>query len=162
MVDAIVGVSPPELRAQPRQSPENAAWFHSHRRVWVPFSERDTQALEEAWSAVRDELELREPLATPPFVPVGPPENTQRQPKRWFSDSLPASLWPSRRQLNRATLPPPPPPPMPTERTATPTYRRTDPDEPAEKRRFKVAVLEDKLFDVDLAQMTVRYLRLPC
>jgi len=45
---------------------------------------------------------------------------------------------------------------MPSEKQTEPTYRITDPDEPAEQRRFRVPVLEDRLFDVDMEHMIVR------
>lgn len=139
-MEAVVGTSRLAAQRETREGAATAAWFHAHGRIWVPFPEVDNIALEEAYGRVQDQLaERRATLSTPP---AGAPPA-----RRWF--------WSARTNDHTSVLPPPPPP-APPDKHALPSYRATDPDEDADERQFRVAVLEDRLFDVDLAQMVVR------
>lgn len=139
-----VGVSPPSSRSTHEEIPVVPVWFHSHGRIWVPFPESDNVALEEAWQSVKNDMPAK----------VRDPPMEDKSQKGW----LPQSWWSYKMTEAGSVLPPPPPPPVPTEKQAVPTYRILDPDEPASERRFRVPVLEDHLFDVDLSRMIVRML----
>ncbi|KAL4399435.1 phospholipase [Malassezia pachydermatis] len=134
-----VGVSPPSSRSTHEEIPVVPVWFHSHGRIWVPFPESDNVALEEAWQSVKNDMPAK----------VQDPPMEDKSQKGW----LPQSWWSYKMTETGSVLPPPPPPPVPTEKQAVPTYRILDPDEPASERRFRVPVLEDHLFDVDLSRM---------
>ena len=110
----------------------------------MPFPDEDNNALEEAWHRVKDELVHR--------ARARHTDNQQRSPRSWLT----TSLWGESAYNTDSVLPPRPPRPMPSEKQTEPTYRITDPDEPAEQRRFRVPVLEDRLFDVDMEHMIVR------
>lgn len=140
-MEAVVGTSPTKSTTEQKEPPVSAVWFHSHGRIWVPFPEDDIASLEETWGVVKDELARA--AASRPV-----PENAQTQ-RGWLS----TSFWGEQANEQDSVLPPRPPRPMPTEKQAVPTYRLTDPDEPEEQRRFRVPVLEDHLFDVDMERM---------
>lgn len=143
-MEAVVGTSRLAAQRESRDATAAATWFHSHGRIWVPFPEVDNIALEEAYMRVHDQLADRRATQTT--------STSEAPPARWW---LGSSFWSSRQDENTSMLPPPPPP-APPDKHALPSYRATDPDEPAEERQFRVAVLEDRLFDVDLTQMIVR------
>lgn len=138
-----MGTSRLAAQREPRDATVAASWFHSHGRIWVPFPEVDNIALEEAYLRVHDQLAARR--ARPASSSGAPPARS------WLS----SSFWSLRTDEHTSVLPPAPPP-APPDKHALPSYRATDPDEPAEERQFRVAVLEDRLFDVDLTQMIVR------
>ena len=140
-MEAVDGTSPTKTPTEQKEPPVSAVWFHSHGRIWVPFSEDDIASLEETWDLVKDELGRA--AASRPV-----PDSAQPQ-RGWLS----TSFWGEQANEQDSVLPPRPPRPMPSEKQAVPTYRLTDPDEPEEQRRFRVPVLEDHLFDVDMERM---------
>ncbi|EDP41445.1 hypothetical protein MGL_4220 [Malassezia globosa CBS 7966] len=143
-MDAVFGCPAHGNSTERLEPPVSAIWFHSHGRIWVPFPDEDNNALEEAWHRVKDELVQR--------ARARHTDNQQRSPRSWLT----TSLWGESAYNTDSVLPPRPPRPMPSEKQTEPTYRITDPDEPAEQRRFRVPVLEDRLFDVDMEHMIVR------
>ncbi|PKI84739.1 hypothetical protein MVES_001152 [Malassezia vespertilionis] len=123
----------------------SATWFHSHGTVWVEFSAADNSVLEHAWQDVQDKIAARK-AAEKPTEDARDAESSARS---W----IPASIWSSTPAGKTSVLPPPPPPPTPNLKQTPLPRRLTDPDEPEESRIFRVPVLEDRLFDVDLLQM---------
>ena len=55
-MEAVDGTSPTKTPTEQKEPPVSAVWFHSHGRIWVPFSEDDIASLEETWDLVKDEL----------------------------------------------------------------------------------------------------------
>ncbi|WFD31979.1 hypothetical protein MSPP1_003021 [Malassezia sp. CBS 17886] len=131
----------------------HAVWFHAHGRRWVPFPDVDSASLEQGWRAYGDgggSAAARAPTAADAGAAKGP------SARGWLPESISASLWSARDAERRSVLPPPPPPAPPNSKVTQLVDRLVSPDETAQERRSKVAVLEDGLFDVDLDTMVVR------
>lgn len=147
MVDRVEGVSTPDARIVEPRPPADATWFHAHGQVWVPFSEVDTSALEAAWDEYGPALQANAARRAA-SEPLG---DTESGVYAW----LPSSLRFARPSASESVLPPAPPPPLPNPRKTPLTNRRLDPDESKESAQYRVPVLEDRLFDVDLETMVL-------
>lgn len=145
MASRVVSVSSPGAGREVCRPPVAPAWFHAHGQVWVPFSEADNDALEEGWTQCRPALEER--AAQTDEVASAPEEDAVG----W----LPSLLWYSKPATHASVLPPPPPPPAPNLRKTPLIHRKLDPDEDEDRKQFRVSVLEDRLFEVDLEKMII-------
>lgn len=122
-------------------------WFHAHGQIWVPFSDWDIQALEEGFARCQAALEARAAEREREKAP----KDVGGDQSGWFSPAL----WFSKPSTHAAVLPPPPPPSLPNVRKTPLNQHMLDPDEPEDSRQFRVSVLEDRLFDVDLEKMII-------
>ena len=122
--------------------PQRARWFHSSGTTWVTFSDADDTTLENWWAQNEPEM-----LARATNTREQASRNTQNQssPYRgWIPESL-SSQFGIYGNERKSVIPPPPPPPSKGH-----VQHFVDPDEPEETRRFKVPVMEDWLYDVDM------------
>lgn len=147
MTDPVAGVGACDSSADLRRPLVSPTWFHAHGAVWVPFSDVDNAALEERYSACRDELAERAAARERD----APPPDASGDLSGWFA----RTRWFAQPSTQSAVLPPAPPPPLPNVRKTPLDQHVLDPDEPASARQFRVPVLEDRLFDVDLERMIV-------
>ncbi|WFD01311.1 hypothetical protein MYAM1_004073 [Malassezia yamatoensis] len=147
MTTAVTGEG--EWKTNVHRPPAAPTWFYAHNQVWVPFSNADNEALEEGYTACRELLEQRAVERERSTTSHGP--SNEDDGSGWFS----GSSWFSKPSTHAAVLPPPPPPPLPNARKTPLNHRRIDPDEPKDTGQFRVSVLEDRLFDVDLERMSI-------
>ena len=147
MTEPVAGVGACDSSADLRRPLVSPTWFHAHGAVWVPFSDVDNAALEERYLARRDELAERAAARERD----APPSDAASDATGWFA----RTRWFAQPSTQSAVLPPAPPPPLPNVRKTPLDQHVLDPDEPASARQFRVPVLEDRLFDVDLERMIV-------
>ncbi|WFD45284.1 hypothetical protein MPSI1_003966 [Malassezia psittaci] len=138
-----------ESKTNVHRPPAAPTWFHAHNQVWVPFSSVDNEALEEGYAGCRDLLEQR--AVEREGLPTSNGPSAEDDGSGWF----PGSSWFSKPSTHAAVLPPPPPPPLPNARKTPLNHRRIDPDEASDTKQFRISVLEDRLFDVDLEKMII-------
>ena len=121
--------------------PLRARWFHSNGAAWVVFSDTDDAILERWWVLNGDEMQMRAAAKANSNASNSSSSSSRRS---WFPDILPYQLW-SSESATTSVIPPPAPP-----QSKGHVAHFTDPDEPEETRRFKVPVMEDRLYDVDM------------
>lgn len=137
-------MDPPEFRSgatDVAKPPLRARWFHSNGAAWVIFSDADDATLERWWEVNGDEMRMRAAAKANSNACNSSSSSSRRS---WFPDILPYQLWSSESD-NTSVIPPPAPP-----QSKGHVAHFTDPDEPEETRRFKVPVMEDRLYDVDM------------
>ncbi|WFD35090.1 hypothetical protein MCUN1_001939 [Malassezia cuniculi] len=137
-------MSSPEFRAgaaEVAMPPKRARWFHSSGTRWVTFSDADDATLEEWWAQHGADVQQR---TDEPDEGKTDENATPSSRRSWIPESISSQLWNAAPE--GANVIPPPPPPQ--SKGHVPHF--TDPDEPEETRKFKVQVMEDHLYDVDV------------